>query len=224
MAEEADRADRADRPDQSDPVEVVGPLANDPRPSRRVLTAGLAVLATLVGLNGWLGYRDFQSRYAEQVRGEMVEAARQGAINLTTIDHEHVDEDVQRILDSSTGAFRDDFAARESIVEMLSYRPDTAETKLNAARDRLTGPFLESYNQLIQTVVIPGAKQKKITAAAQVPAAAPISSSADHAVVLAYVDQSLAVGSAAPTRTNSSVRVTMEKLDGRWLIAGFDPI
>ena len=114
--------------------------------------------------------------------------------------------------------------ARESIVEMLSYRPDTAETKLNAARDRLTGPFLESYNQLIQTVVIPGAKQKKITAAAQVPAAAPISSSADHAVVLAYVDQSLAVGSAAPTRTNSSVRVTMEKLDGRWLIAGFDPI
>ena len=91
-------------------------------------------------------------------------------------------------------------------------------------RDRLTGPFLESYNQLIQTVVIPGAKQKKITAAAQVPAAAPISSSADHAVVLAYVDQSLAVGSAAPTRTNSSVRVTMEKLDGRWLIAGFDPI
>ena len=115
-------------------------------------------------------------------------------------------------------------AARESIVEMLSYRPDTAEAKLNAARDRLTGPFLESYNQLIQTVVIPGAKQKKITAAAQVPAAAPISSSADHAVVLAYVDQSLAVGSAAPTRTNSSVRVTMEKLDGRWLIAGFDPI
>ena len=114
--------------------------------------------------------------------------------------------------------------ARESIVEMLSYRPDTAEAKLNAARDRLTGPFLESYNQLIQTVVIPGAKQKRITAAAEVPAAAPISSGADHAVVLAYVDQSLAVGSAAPTRTNSSVRVTMEKLDGRWLIAGFDPI
>jgi len=112
MAEEADWADRADRPDQSDPVEVVGPVAKGPRPSRRLLTAGLAVLATLVGLNAWLGYRDFQSRHAEQVRNEMVEAARQGAINLTTIDHEHVDEDVQRILDSSTGAFRDDFAAR----------------------------------------------------------------------------------------------------------------
>lgn len=115
-------------------------------------------------------------------------------------------------------------AARGSIVEMLSYRPDTADKKLSAARDRLTGPFLDDYNQLIQTVVIPGAKQKKITAVAEVPAAAAVSGGADRAVVLAYVDQSLAVGSAAPTRTNSSVRVTMERVDGRWLIAGFDPI
>jgi len=107
---------------------------------------------------------------------------------------------------------------------MLSYQPATADSKLNAARDRLTGPFLESYNQLIQTVVVPGAKQQKITAAAEVPAAAAVSGGADRTVVLAYVDQSLAVGSAAPTRTNSSVRVTMEKVDGRWLIAGFDPI
>jgi Mce-associated membrane protein len=115
-------------------------------------------------------------------------------------------------------------AARESIVEMLSYQPATADKKLSAARDRLTGQFLDDYNQLIQTVVIPGAKQKKITAAAEVSAAAAVSGGTDRAVVLAYVDQSLAVGSAAPTRTNSSVRVTMEKVDGRWLIAGFDPI
>jgi Mce-associated membrane protein len=115
-------------------------------------------------------------------------------------------------------------AARDSIVEMLSYRPETADKKLSSARDRLTGPFLDDYNQLIQTVVIPGAKQKMITATAQVQAAAAVSGGADRAVVLAYVDQSLSVGSAAPTRTNSSVRVTMEKIDGRWLIAGFDPI
>ncbi|MEI7718111.1 MAG: hypothetical protein WCI78_18835 [Mycobacterium sp.] len=115
-------------------------------------------------------------------------------------------------------------AARDAIVEMLSYQPDNAEQTLNAARDRLTGPFLDSYNQLIQTVVIPGAKQKKITAAAKVPAAAAVSADADHAVVLAYVDQTLAVGAAPPTRTNSSVRVRMEKVDGRWLISGFDPI
>jgi len=109
MAEEADRADRVEEADQ---VHEAGQPDDGPRPARRVLIAGLAVLAVLVGLNGVLGYRDYQSRHADQVRSEMVEAARQGAINLTTIDHEHVDDDVQRILDSSTGSFRDDFAAR----------------------------------------------------------------------------------------------------------------
>jgi Mce-associated membrane protein len=115
-------------------------------------------------------------------------------------------------------------AAHDSIVEMLTYQPDTADQKLNAARSRLTGPFLESYNQLIQTVVIPSAKQKKITAAAKVPAAAAVSAGDDRAIVLAYVDQTLALGTAPPTRTNSTVRVTMEHVDGVWLISGFDPI
>jgi Mce-associated membrane protein len=109
MAEEADEADQADQADESGGA---GRSDEAPRPAGRALIAGLAVLAALVGLNGWLGYRDYQSRHADQVRSEMVEAARQGAINLTTIDHERIDADVQRILDSSTGSFRDDFAAR----------------------------------------------------------------------------------------------------------------
>ena len=116
-------------------------------------------------------------------------------------------------------------AARESIVAILSYRPDTAEKDLDtAARERLTGPFLDDYTQLIRTVVIPDAKQRGISAAAQVPAAAVVSAEAYRAVLLVYVDQAMAAGNAKPTQTNSSVRVTMEKIDGRWLIAGFDQI
>jgi len=111
-ADEADRAYRADEANRADQVDEAGHSDDGPRPARRVLIAGLAVLAALVGLNVWLGFRDYQSRHADHLRSVMVEAARQGAINLTTIDHEHVDEDVQRILDSSTGSFRDDFAAR----------------------------------------------------------------------------------------------------------------
>lgn len=116
-------------------------------------------------------------------------------------------------------------AARESIVAILSYRPDTVEKDLDAAaRDRLTGPFLDDYTQLIKTVVIPDAKQRGISAAAQVSAAAMVSAEADRAVLLVYVDQAMAAGNAEPTQSNSSVRVTMEKVDGRWLIAGFDLI
>ena len=73
-------------------------------------------------------------------------------------------------------------------------------------------------------MVVPNAIQKDITASARVPAAAVVSAAADRAVLLAYVDQTTAVGKESPTQTNSSVRVTMERVDGRWLIAGFDQI
>src|SRR5262249_24926112 len=37
---------------------------------------------------------------------------RQGAVDLTTISYLHADADMQRILDSSTGTFHDDFQKR----------------------------------------------------------------------------------------------------------------
>ena len=116
-------------------------------------------------------------------------------------------------------------AARDSIVAILSYRPESAERELEtAAEDRLTGQFLQDYSQLIKTVVAPNARQQGVSAAARVPAAAVISADADRVVVLAYVDQTMTVGTADPTRTDSSVRVTMERVDGRWLVSGFDPV
>jgi Mce-associated membrane protein len=115
-------------------------------------------------------------------------------------------------------------AAKDSTVALLSYKPDTVEKDLGAARDRLTGTFLDAYTQLVNTVVIPGAKEKKISALATVPAAAPVSAKGDRAVVLLFVDQTVTVGADAPTNTTSSVRVTLDKVGGRWLISAFDPI
>lgn len=76
------------------------------------LVVGLAVVVALAGLTGWLGYRAYEARQAEQLRELLVSVGKQGAINLTTIDFEHADTDVQRILDSATDAFYDDFAKR----------------------------------------------------------------------------------------------------------------
>ena len=115
-------------------------------------------------------------------------------------------------------------AARDSTIALLSYKPESVDKDLTAARDRLTGSFLDAYTQLVNTVVIPGAKEKKISAVAQVPAAASVSAKPDHAVVLAFVDQTVVVGNDAPTRTASSVRITLEKVGGRWLISGFEPV
>jgi Mce-associated membrane protein len=115
-------------------------------------------------------------------------------------------------------------AATDGTIALLSYRADTVQKDLEAARGRLTGTFLNAYTSLTHEVVIPGAKQKQISAVATVPAAASISASADHAAVLLFVNQTLIIGQDAPTNSASSVRVTLDKLGGHWLISGFDPV
>ena len=115
-------------------------------------------------------------------------------------------------------------AAKDSTIALLSYKPETVEQQLGAARDLLTGDFRDSYTSLTNDVVIPGAKQKQISAVATVPAAASVSANPRHAVVLVFVNQTVVVGADAPTDTASSVRVTLEKQADRWLISGFDPV
>ncbi len=124
-------------------------------------------------------------------------------------------------LPASTEAAR---AATEGTVALLSYGPDTVNGDLFAVRDRLTGDFLSAFTSLADEVVIPGAKQQQIFSAASVPATATVSASPDHAVVLVFVNQTTTVADDPPTLTASSVRVTLDKVDGRWLISDFAPI
>lgn len=115
-------------------------------------------------------------------------------------------------------------AATDATVAMLSYQPDTVEEQLTAAESKLTGDFRESYTTLIKDVVIPGARQKRVSADAAVPATASVTATANHAVVLVFVNQVLVMADDAPTSTTSSVRVTLDKVDGDWLVSGFDPV
>jgi Mce-associated membrane protein len=79
---------------------------------RQLIVAGLAIVIGLSTVVGWLGYRTHQTRQISTTAAHFVEVARQGAINLTTIDWEHADADVERILTSAAGTFYDDFTQR----------------------------------------------------------------------------------------------------------------
>jgi Mce-associated membrane protein len=114
--------------------------------------------------------------------------------------------------------------ATDGTVALLSYRPETVQMDLEGAIGRLTGTFRDTYTKLTHDVVIPGAQQKQISAVATVPAAASMSATATHAVVLLFVDQTVTIGKDAPTNTASNVRVTLDKVDSRWLISQFDPV
>lgn len=113
-------------------------------------------------------------------------------------------------------------AAKETTIALLSFRPNTIEKDVQAARDRLTGGFRETYTQVTRDVLIPNAKERRVSAVARVPQAASVSASENHAVVLVFVDQTVTVGTSPPAAVASSVRVTLDKVGGRWLISGFD--
>ena len=113
-------------------------------------------------------------------------------------------------------------AARDSTDAVLTFRYDTVDHDVAATRGRLTGGFLDTYTQRTQQELIPNAKQQRVVAAARVPAAAPESVSPTRAVVLLFVNQTVRIGDATPTDIESNVRVTLDKIGGRWLISDFD--
>lgn len=81
-------------------------------PERLALAAGLVIVVALAAVGGWLGFRTYEAYQAEEKRQMFLAVGRQGAVNLTTIDWQRADADVQRILDSATGSFYDDFSTR----------------------------------------------------------------------------------------------------------------
>jgi Mce-associated membrane protein len=98
------------------------------------LVAGLIVGAVLAGLVGWLGFRVYEADTIQAQRNLFVQAARQGAVNLSTVNYEHADADAQRILDSATGKFYDNF----------SHRTQSYIENAKRARSKLVGTVIEA--------------------------------------------------------------------------------
>jgi len=114
--------------DSDDAADEEAPPAK-PRMShvRLATIAGLVLVVALAGLTGWLGFRTYQSHQVNEQEKLFLSVGRQGALNLTTIDWQHADADVQRILDSATGTFYDDFQKRaQPFVEVVKQAQSTS--------------------------------------------------------------------------------------------------
>ncbi|BBX96639.1 mammalian cell entry protein [Mycobacterium lacus] len=99
---------------------AAGQLTEDMSAPRRAMLFGVASAVALAMLLGWLGFRIHQSQQEQAQRSQFLQVARQGALNLTTIDWRHADADVRRILDSATGEFYNDFVRRsQPFIEVL---------------------------------------------------------------------------------------------------------
>ena len=116
-------------------------------------------------------------------------------------------------------------AAKSGTVALLSYSPDSLDKDFAAAKSNLTGDFLSYYTQFTEQIVTPAAKEKAVKTTASVVRAAVSEIHPDSAVVLVFINQT------TTSKENpdgafaaSSVKVSMKKIDDRWLISAFDPV
>ncbi|MDQ8705466.1 hypothetical protein RCO28_23640 [Streptomyces sp. LHD-70] len=79
----------------------------------RVPAIGLALATVAVSaLAVWLGLKVYEQRAAEQRQQDILAAARQSAVNFTSLDHRHYERDSRNVLKSATGEFKKQFAAQ----------------------------------------------------------------------------------------------------------------
>jgi Mce-associated membrane protein len=78
--------------------------------------------------------------HEQQLAGEFTAAARQVVVTLMSIDAAKAKDDAQRIIDSSTGAFRDEFqnAAEAFVKTAQQAKVSTTTTVQDAAVDSMT--------------------------------------------------------------------------------------
>jgi Mce-associated membrane protein len=92
--------------------------SDEPKPTGRRLpawlptalaAAAIVAVCALLGASGWMLWRHHTVQAERQRSAAYIAAAKQGVINLTSLDFKKSKADVQRIIDSATGEFRDQF-------------------------------------------------------------------------------------------------------------------
>ena len=125
-AETSETGETPEAPEPSDSSEPAAissePAATSTEPARRRLRvpglskllapAAIVAICALLGASGWMLWHHHNVMEERERSAAFIATARQGVINLTSLDFNKAKEDVQRVLDSATGEFRDDFQRR----------------------------------------------------------------------------------------------------------------
>lgn len=93
------------------------PTSAQVRGVRGALVIGVLLLAIVGGATGWLVWQTQRAEQDQRMNEMLLQAGREAAVNLTTMDFEHIREDIQRVLDGSTGTFYDEFEQRAPAFE-----------------------------------------------------------------------------------------------------------
>jgi len=115
-------------------------------------------------------------------------------------------------------------AASEGAVAALSYSSENMDRDFARARSHLTGDFLAYYDKFTKEIVIPTVQEKHLAQTAAVVRAAVSELGPDSAVVLVFLNETTTgKDKPQPLITPSSVKITLTKVRGSWLISKLDP-
>ncbi|MGH3678603.1 MAG: hypothetical protein ACRDU5_23250 [Mycobacterium sp.] len=106
-----------------------------PRPQWKVVAAAAAILAIcgLLAASGYMTWFHRQTQAEQQRTAEFSAAARQNVVTLMSLDFNRAAEDVQRIIDSSTGQFKQDFEnTAQDFIDVAKESKAVTETTVNA--------------------------------------------------------------------------------------------
>jgi Mce-associated membrane protein len=121
--------------DDSPGAERRGVRIRIPLPSWKAVAAALTVLiiAALLAVSGWMFMGHQKAQAEQQRRAEFSAAARQSVVTLMSLDYNKAKEDVQRIIDNSTGQFKTDFeSTKDDFVKVATDSKAVTETNVTA--------------------------------------------------------------------------------------------
>jgi Mce-associated membrane protein len=96
--------------------------------------AAVAIICAFAGLSVYMALQHRDTTKHQQREAAFVGGAKQGVLNMISLDFNKAKEDVQRVIDGSTGQFKDDFQQRANdFIAVVTQSKAITEGTVNAA-------------------------------------------------------------------------------------------
>lgn len=156
-AEEADAEAETAQDEAAETAEAVAPTTARGPGWLSVVAATLIVVLSLglLGFGGWklwqlhqVNVEQQQLRDQQHLKAEFAAAAAQGVVNMMSLDYRHAKQDVQRIIDGTTGDFKKDFEASQGDFVKV------AESSKSVTEATVTASAVQTFTEDTATVLV----------------------------------------------------------------------
>ncbi|GAA4548867.1 hypothetical protein [Pseudonocardia xishanensis] len=117
-------------------------------------------------------------------------------------------------------------AAEQKVTTLLSYDYRTIVADQQDRQALVTGQFREDYGSLIADIVGPAATRQQLTTRSSVVSSSVVGTEGtDQVTLLMFLNQTTqSADKPDPTLSGSRIRVTLQEVDGDWLVSELTPV